>query len=313
MKKYSFTSNNYALAGVIEALLLIGLVAVILSTIQLYYVPEIMEQKESEHMDEVLKQFSLLKSTVDIQSLVGSGESDNPIVYAPMSTTITLGSSKLPYLVSLGASGQIEVIDEDKTDSEIEMDSGDLLYPFENGIPLTSIKYTANNYYFPESSPGQEYILEGGGIILKQSDGEVMKVAPSMIVENHTQQGYLKIIYNIPYFTTKPDKDITSGYKNCYARTNYISNHSSVETLDDDEDKDRLKITTEYINAWNQTLIKDDSGILWEYYHNEEIWVNITDVGSSTFVTIEGRDSTLDFELKICEIGVQVSPGETID
>lgn len=312
MKFRTFKKEKVAVAGVIEALLLIALVAVILSTIQIYYVPEIMEQKESEHMDEVVNQFSLLKSTIDSQSLVGSHDSDDPIVYAPMSSTITLGSSRLPYLVSIAASGEIEILDEDETTSKIDMnDTDDLEYPFLNGIPLTSIKFKAYNYYFPENNPGQEYILEGGGIIRKQHNGEVMIVAPGMIVENHSQDGYIKIYYNLPFFTSKPGKKDDSGFNNCYVRTNYITDYSSIETLADDADDDSLRIYSEYLDAWNQALINNDMGILWEYYAppNEYIDVSFDDIQDPQYIEITSKNKTIDVELTIIEIGVQVGPG----
>ena len=48
MKRRNFLNNPYAVAGVIEALLLVALVAIILSFIQLYYIPEIMKDREAD-------------------------------------------------------------------------------------------------------------------------------------------------------------------------------------------------------------------------------------------------------------------------
>ena len=57
---------DQAVAGVIEALLLVALAAIVLSTIQLVYIPDIMEQREADHMDQVDNQFSHLKSVIDL-------------------------------------------------------------------------------------------------------------------------------------------------------------------------------------------------------------------------------------------------------
>ena len=62
MGKIKVFKDNKAVAGVIEALLIVALVSIIISTIQLIYIPEIMKQKEYDHMEEVENQFSFLTS-----------------------------------------------------------------------------------------------------------------------------------------------------------------------------------------------------------------------------------------------------------
>ena len=46
MKFIKIQKTHYAVAGVIEALLLVALFSIVLSTIQLVYIPDIMEQRE---------------------------------------------------------------------------------------------------------------------------------------------------------------------------------------------------------------------------------------------------------------------------
>jgi hypothetical protein len=306
MKHRIIIKEKNGLAGVIEALLLVGLVAIILSTIQLIYVPQIMEEKEADHMDQVENQFSQLKSVVEIQSMMGVMGSGEPIAYSPISSSLTLGSGQLPYFVTAAAHGQIQIIDEDSTESsEIEMDPADLPNEFINGIPLTSIKYEAQNYYFVR----QTYILEGGGIILEQPESETMKVSPAIKIENHSGDGYIKIYYVIPLFTSKPGKNIDSGLKNCFIRTNYITHYSSIETQSDELDNDHLYIYTDHIKAWNESLIKDDTGLLWEYYDNGYINVDFNDPISPECIQITSGTKNIDFEITIVEIEVQIGPG----
>jgi len=115
MKNRKLIIKNTAVAGVIEALLLVGLVAIILSFIQLYYIPEIMEDKEATHMDQVSQQFSQLKSVIDIQSTMGVINEENPnpkyVAYTSISSPLTLGSRELPYFVSSSSPGQVNLID----------------------------------------------------------------------------------------------------------------------------------------------------------------------------------------------------------
>ena len=297
MRKRVFIRNNSALAGVLEALLLIGLVAMILSVIQVSYIPNIMEQKESEHMDKVANQFSQLKSTIEIQSMMGVIQSDDPIAHSPMSSPITLGSDKLSYFVTSWALGHVEIIDKDATDSLIKLSSAPTGYL--NGIPLTSIKYEADNAYYID----QDYILEGGGVILEQDDGESMKVAPPIIVENNS--GSINFIYSITVITSKPSKNLSATMiDDIYVRTNYTT--SSTHT---DSNLAWIYIYTDYIEAWNQTLIADDSGILWEYYDNGYINVDFNDNVNPTYIEIKPGTKSIDVEFTIVEIGAQIGPG----
>ena len=223
MKIKHINKNNTAVAGVIEALLLVALAAVILSIIQYTYVPQIMDQKESEHMDTVANQFSNLKSVIDSQSLMGVLASDEALAYAPMSSSVTLGSKELPYFVSARSFGQIEIIDRYNTGNNI-IDIEPPPIDFLNGIPLTSIKYSATNFYYLDGE-SLEYILEGGGIILQQIQGGAILVQPAISV-SEIDSNTIEINYDIPLFKSIPGKNTTSGYQDCFIRTNYSKHYS---------------------------------------------------------------------------------------
>jgi hypothetical protein len=300
MKKRNFTRNSYGLAGVIEALLIIALVVMVLATIQLYYVPQIMEEKESDHMDEVLNQFSNLKSVIEVQSLMGAQVDAQPIAYSPMSSPITLGNEQLPYFVTTGALGQVNVFDKYYVNSTIDL----LPKPpdFLSGIPLTSIRFIGDNAYFVD----QRYILEGGGIILKQRDGESMKVVPPITIENSSDE--IIIYYTIPLFVSQPGKNITGGSDTVFVRTNYTKYYTH-----SDESITWLYIYSDYLAAWNQSLINDNKGLLWEYYNNGYINVTYNDPVSPTRIEIKPGTKDLDVELTIVEIGAQIGPGFIIN
>src|SRR4030042_448557 len=103
MKRRKLGMQNQAVNGIIEALLMIALVSIVLSVVQLVYIPEVMEQRESEHMDLVSNQISSLKSTIDLQGVTQSS--------APISSMLTLGSRDLPYFITAKAFGEVSVID----------------------------------------------------------------------------------------------------------------------------------------------------------------------------------------------------------
>lgn len=276
MKKQGFVKNTSAVAGVIEFLLIIALIAIILSMIQVYYIKDIMNQREADHMDVVENQFSYLKSIIDLQGMTKED--------VPISSPITLGSKELPYFVTTGARGELEIIEDEKYN--ISLDFGSTI------IPLTSIKYEAHNHYFPEKNPGQEYILEGGGVILKQYDGEVMKIDPAITVENLTTE--VKIYYNIPIIVGIPGKNNTPQlFSTEYIRTNYSSSDSSYTAV---TDVTSIKITTEYPDAWKNCTM--------DFLEN-----NVNYVLGTDNVEITKKVKQIDFYYKYVYIYAQISPG----
>lgn len=306
MKQRIFLNNQSAVAGVIEALLLVALVAIILSFIQLYYVPEIMKDREADHMDQVSNQFSYLKSVIEIQSTMGiiNEESANPkyTAYTSSSSPVTMGSRELPYFISQRSAGQISVIDKDSSGPyKINIQPAPADFP--SGIPLTSIKYEAFNYYYLDGGK-IIYTLEGGGIILKQTDGEVMRVFPAMNVVNYTNE--IEINWDIPLFKGVPGKNITGGYKEIYIRTNYTTYYEHQGTAN------FIQIYTDYPDAWNHSLINTTRGLLWEYYDNGYINVQVDKSSIPNRVIITPATKNIYITLTIVEIGTQVGAGAVI-
>jgi len=295
MKHRNFKNEKFAVAGVIEALLLIALVAIILSIIQINYVPQIMEQKESEHMDEVANQFSYLKSVIDLQMMT---EKDVPI-----SSPVTLGSLELPYFVSARSFGQIDIVDE-----ILARDNGKNLkiISTSTGVPnvvnLTSIRYTAYNTYYLEGDD-LLYAIEGGGIFIKQYDGGSVLVQPAI---SATLNGdIITINYTLPLFKSISGKKSVGGYKDCFIRTNYTRTDETYIY----ENVDFINISTDYLDAWNQILINNDAGILWEYYDDSSINVEFDDLIDPQYIVISPGTKDIKLELTLIEIGAQTGPG----
>ncbi len=290
MKNKKLIKRKDAVAGVIEALLLVALVAIIISTIQLVYIPQIMEQRESDHMDDVENQFSYLKSVIDLQSMVKED--------VPISSPITLGSRELPYFVTARAFGQVDIIDIDRTDSKITTDPWmGFLYDSKTDIPLTSIKYKAHNSYFID----QTYALEGGCVIVKQPDGETVKIEAGITIKNESTE--IKIYYNLPVIDGVSGKNSTCGYKNCFIRTNYSDQNpipGGPTTF--------IKIYTDYLDAWNASLNK----LLEEEVENGYIIIEKRPIGSEKYVSITPGIKSIYLELTLTYIGAQIGPGTVI-
>jgi len=278
MKKQGFVKNNHAVAGVIEFLLIIALIAIILSMIQLTYIPEIMNQREADHMDVVENQFSYLKSIIDLQGMTKED--------VPISSPITLGSKELPYFITTGARGELKIIEGEEYN--INLDFGSTI------IPLTSIKYTAINYYYLDGAD-PIYALEGGGLILKQPDGEVMKIDPAITVENLTVPNEINIYYNIPIIVGIPGKNNTPQlFSTEYIRTNYSSSDSSYISV---TDVTSIKITTEYPDAWKNCTM--------DFLENNVNYV----LGPDNLEITKKGTKKINFYYKQIYIYAQISPG----
>jgi hypothetical protein len=281
MKRRRFGMQNKAVAGVIEALLMVALVSIVLSVIQLVYIPEVMEQRESEHMDQVSNQISSLKSMMDLQGMTKSS--------APISSMITLGSKELPYFISIKAFGDISV----REDPEYKIA---MLPPLPIGsLPLTSIRYAADNSYFVD----QTYILEGGGLIVQQPDGApVMRADPSISSVNATN--YIGINFDLTHYLASPGKNNTGGDGNCFIRTNFSSNRTYTNTI---QPGGYIRIYTQYLNAWNESMYN----LLGIYAKNGYIGIEISATEDYLEITPASKDIMIRFN--VIDIYVQIGQG----
>ena len=229
-------TTKYAVVGVVEAILLIALFAIILSTIQLIYVPQLMENREAEHMDTVANQISQLKFAVDLYAITENNASF-------ISIPLTLGSRELPYLITARALGTVSVLDNTTT---IVVNSSSQNSTFKLG----SIRYEADNAYYEK----QWYIFENGAIIVTQQTTQSMRVPPSL--SSHLTGSNLDISLTVVNITPYAGRTSASGCDNTYIRVNYSSS-SSYNFID----VSRFRIVTDYPYAWftflNETLNKN--------------------------------------------------------
>jgi hypothetical protein len=284
MKNRKFGTHNQAVAGVIEALLMVALVSVVISMIQLIYIPQIMEQKEAEHMDLVSNQFSTLKSMIDLQGITRSS--------APISSMITLGSRDLPYFITAKAFGEVSVKENPTYKITVLPPPGSLP---SGTVPLTSIQYAADNSYFVD----QTYILEGGGLIVQQPDGvPVMRADPSISSINNTIT--ITLHFDLIHVITIPGKNSTNGEGNCFIRTNYSSNRTHFDTI---QTGGHIRIYTAYPNAWNESL----HNILGIYAANG--YINIAVAPAQSYIEIIPGTKDILLQLNVIDIYVQIGQG----
>jgi hypothetical protein len=281
-----FRMQNQAVAGVIEALLMVALVAIVISMIQLIYIPQVMEQKESEHMDLVSNQISSLKSMIDLQAMTRSS--------APISSMVTLGSRDLPYFITAKAFGGLSV--NENSSYKIMMNPPPGSLP-SGSTPLTSIQYTADNSYFID----QAFILEGGGLIVQQPDGSpVMRADPSLVAQNNTNS--ITINYNLTHVIAVAGKNITYGEGNCFIRTNYSSNKNHVDNI---PPGGYIRIYTAYPNAWNESLYN----LMGIYALHGYIHITSVSAQPTSYIEITPGTKDIILQLNVIDIFVQIGQG----
>lgn len=285
LKLRKFNCSDYGVVGIVVAVLLIGLLVSVVSLIQYSYVPKWMEEKEAEHMDTVLNQFSQLKFAIDSQS--ASNQTNTPIA-----TSITLGSKELPYLMSMRSYGRLEII---SNDCYITINSSSN----NKTIPVGIIKYTsANAYYIPEEK--QAYVYEAGSIITSQTKGNSISIKPSFkLVKNGNE---IEIIFSVVNITGAGEKISYGGYDTVPIQTELNTSH----LFDPFNETKKISIDTSYPVAWSVFLNSSLKAGGYEYGDTNDYTIASTDDN----VKIEFKaDSYPDVRLNLIDILSQIGPG----
>ena len=270
-------STDNAVVGVITAILLIGLIVAVISLVQTMYIPKIMEQRESEHMDKVAEQFTYLTSVVD-------GQAANPSNNMPIATSITLGSKELPYMLSIKAFGTLEILDRARS---ITVTTSTESATF----PIGVITYSSKNAYFLD----QNYTYEAGAMIVSQSDGNQMMIRPDFVV-NLIDSNTLNIVFDVINIQSVGGKTIASGFATYPIQTEFHDDTTNATFTQ----VDYITITTPLSNAWsvfiNNTLSSLISG-KFNIPQQQPLKIDFLDPLSVTVI------------FKIINIHAQIGPG----
>jgi hypothetical protein len=274
--------SDDAIVGIVAAFLIVGLVVIVLSMVQTQYVPKWMEEKEAEHMSQLADQFAQLKYAIDTHS--STKREDTPI-----STSITLGSKEMPYLMSVRAFGQLNILEKDFKITAIN-DSKSFAYS------LGSIEYASANAYFID----QTYNYQCGAVILSQPKGNTVFIKPSFSVKYEKN---VSITLNMINISTIGGKKSIAGYGTYPIQTEYLDFYQIPEI----KDVSNIIIGTDYVNAWysfiNSTMIK--SGLNYDGY-GTNYSINTADEN----VFVEFKDTiTVNLYINYIEIGAQIAPG----
>jgi hypothetical protein len=263
--------SDEGVVGIIVAILLIGLILAVIGIVQSVYVPQWLEQKEADHMHVVSYQFTQLKHSLDILSVV---EQKNVI-----STYITLGIADIPIFGSGRTYDSLEILS-DKCGVEISNETDSCSFP------LDIIKYSSGNSYFVD----QSYIYEAGALILSQSKANILNGQPFLSVSNYTN-----VSLTIVNISSVEGKRFAGGYGTYSVYMEFLKSDTYI--IDNFK---KINIITNYQNAWhlffNSTTLRY-SGLSYK----------IKDIEDG--ITIDFSGSLGNLVLKVVDISAQIAPG----
>ncbi len=288
MKICKLQSNNEGAAGIIVAVMLIGLFFTFISVIQLTYIPDWSEEREAEHMEKVAEQFTQLKFAVDVLSTIE--QSGNKIT-----TAVTLGTNEIPlplFLKSEKSYGYLRLMSD-----ECIINITDTT-PVSNSYPLGSIKYSPRNSEYIET----EYIYEAGGVITNQNLGNTMYIMPYFSVD---YSGNVDITYEAIDFIDIAGKKYTTGHSITQIQLEYKGkNTNTINNVDE------ITISTEYMSAWHNFFNDTLSTAGLTYGAGNDFEINENDIDNE--ITIDFNNAlTVDINMIITEINIQIGPGWT--
>lgn len=223
----SIKTKNEAVAGIVVAVMIVGLVLAVVSIIQTIYVPKWMETREAEHMGVVSDQFSQLKFAVDSQIALQKN--------SPISTSITLGSRELGFFVSNKAFGRLAII----TNGWAYRVVTTIGNTYEDNFGV--LRYNSENAYFLN----QAYTYESGGVVLDQTQGYVYIIKPDFSANYNTSLRQVTLCLRCVDLVPSDERTSITGYGTYPIRTQYLtSTNTSINLIQS------LTIITPYPNIW---------------------------------------------------------------
>ena len=269
-------NSNDAVVGIVVTVLLIGLAISVAVMIRTTYVPRWVEENEVAHMDEIKNQFAQLKYALDIQSIVKQKTA--------VSSSITLGTKEIPIFGGGRSFGTLQIL-EDQCNISVHDKTNNKWF-----FSLGMIEYNSGNSYFVS----QNYIYQGGALILSQPPDEMLIGKPTFLIIDYTN-----IYFTIVNITHIEGKDFASGDGTYPIYTEFVSN-TTIPTI---TNVTYINITTNYPNAWKivfeSVLRKSDNPFSAD---------DVTISGNRVIVSFPtDRENKLSFDY--VKILAQVSPG----
>ena len=210
-RKPFFLRSEFASSTVVGAVLLLAIIVSVFSVISLGYIPEWKNDAEYSHMNDVWEDMADLKSKIDLMTIALAADPDSQNNEITMSVPFHMGGGDLPIIGTIKSSGTLSV---NKNICEITVvpNSNTSL---KKEITCGSVSYTSQNRHYVD----QDFIYEGGALILSQGEQSSMMLYPSIRFSRT-----LANEYNVSIHVVEIDKkpiapaDIISSNTGCSLR-----------------------------------------------------------------------------------------------
>ncbi len=175
----SFYRSESGVAVAVAAALLLGIVVAAMTTIQLNYVPVWKEDAEYAHMSDVWQDMARFKSNVDI---LAAGLEINPNSRLVLNSPVQMGGSDVPFIGGMKTGGTLAINNDISgmlivVTDEVAANG----YNSNNTLFYTgSVSYRPTNIHYVDET----YCYENGALIVSRNDRSMMKLSPSIVLEN---------------------------------------------------------------------------------------------------------------------------------
>lgn len=170
-----FLHSESASSTIVGAVLLLAIIVSVFSVVRIGYIPEWKNDAEYSHMNDVWEDMAELKSKIDLMTIALASDPSSQNTEITMSVPFHMGGGDVPLIGTIKSSGTLSV---NKDECEIAITGNDngnwkkLIDP----ITCGEVSYTSQNRYYVD----QEFIYEGGALILSQGERSSMMLYPSI-------------------------------------------------------------------------------------------------------------------------------------
>jgi hypothetical protein len=301
VSKPVFLRSESATSTVVGAVLLLAIIVSVFSVVRIGYIPEWKNDAEYSQMNDVWEDMTDLKSKMDLMTIVLASEPDSPNTVT-MNVPFHMGGGDVPLIGTIKSSGTLSVANKEErnmtvtTVSEGNWKSGPILYG--------TVTYSSQNRYYVD----QNFIYEGGALILSQGERSSMMLYPSIRVSRLPTNGY-----DVSMHVVEIDKsinspaDVISSNTGCFLR---LTGREFKPLYDSDKD------SSGNISSFTLT-VNTDNPDAWYLYLNETIAnaritkdSNLTKHENSVILTFPNGSSGKDLNrLYVSKTRVKVEPG----